>query len=151
MPAEKRNIRSDFYKQRLSAANQPAAFIGGGLSGPAVCRYAASAALCFFFRLPPLKNQKFSGMMTENRFVGGFMTIPEMLGQSGILTVLGMCVVFSFLIILICFMKIVAFLVKAFGWDKEEAEDTPAAAPAAGTAQDTAVVAAIAAAVKDKT
>lgn len=30
MPAEKRNIRSDFYKQRLSAANQPAAFIGGG-------------------------------------------------------------------------------------------------------------------------
>ena len=90
-------------------------------------------------------------MMTENRFVGGFMTIPEMLGQSGILTVLGMCVVFSFLIILICFMKIVAFLVKAFGWDKEEAEDTPAAAPAAGTAQDTAVVAAITAAVKDKT
>lgn len=151
MPAEKRNIRSDFYKQRLSAANQPAAFIGGGTVRPCRMPLRCQCGALLFFRLPPLKNQKFSGMMTENRFVGGFMTIPEMLGQSGILTVLGMCVVFSFLIILICFMKIVAFLVKAFGWDKEEAEDTPAAAPAAGTAQDTAVVAAIAAAVKDKT
>lgn len=98
-----------------------------------------------------MNNKKNYVKIKRDRLFGGFMTIPEMLGQSGILTVLGMCVVFSFLIILICFMKIVAFLVKAFGWDKEEAEDTPAAAPAAGTAQDTAVVAAIAAAVKDKT
>ena len=32
------------------------------------------------------------------------MTIPEMLGQSALLTLLGMAVVFSFIIILVIFM-----------------------------------------------
>ncbi len=77
------------------------------------------------------------------------MTIPEMLSQSGILTILGMGVVFSFLIILIVFMKLVAFMVKAFGWDKEEAVENPAA-PTVGSGQDQAVIAAIAAAVNDR-
>lgn len=78
------------------------------------------------------------------------MTIPEMLSQSGILTVLGIGVVFLFLIILIGFMKLVAFMVKAFGWDKDAVDASPAAvAPASG--QDQAVIAAIAAAVRDKT
>lgn len=77
------------------------------------------------------------------------MTIPEMISQSGILTVLGMGVVFSFLIILICFMKLIAFMVKVFGWDKDEAGET-SAAPVAGSSQDEAVIAAIAAAVKDR-
>ena len=81
------------------------------------------------------------------------MTIPEMLGQSGILTLLGMCVVFAFLIVLILLMKLTSFIVRAFGWNKEKKEDVPvpaAAAPAA-SGQDMAVVAAIAAAIKDKT
>ena len=79
------------------------------------------------------------------------MTIPEMLGQSGTLTLLGMCVVFAFLIVLILFMKLTHFIVHSFGLDKEKKEDgpVPAAAPAAG-GQDLAVVAAIAAAIKDK-
>ena len=37
---------------------------------------------------------------------GGYMTISEMLSQSGLLTLLGMCVVFGFIIILIGCMKI---------------------------------------------
>ena len=79
------------------------------------------------------------------------MTIPEMLGQSATLTLLGLCVVFAFLIVLILFMKLTHFIVRTFGWDKEKKEDTPVAAAApAGGGQDQAVVAAIAAAVKDK-
>ena len=80
------------------------------------------------------------------------MTIPEMLGQSGTLTLLGMCVVFAFLIVLILFMKLTHFIVHSLGLDKEKKKDgpAPAAAPAPG-GQDNAVVAAIAAAIKDKT
>lgn len=77
------------------------------------------------------------------------MTIPEMLGQSGTLTLLGMGVVFSFLIILIIFMKLVALFVKATGMDKEE-EQTSAAPSAASVGQDQAIVAAIAAAINEK-
>lgn len=76
------------------------------------------------------------------------MTIPEMLGQSAIMTVLGMGVVFSFLIILIIFMKLVEVLVKASGIDKEVA--TSASPAPASPAQGNAVVAAIAAAVSEK-
>ena len=70
------------------------------------------------------------------------MTIIEMLGQSGLLTLLGMCVVFSFIIILIACMKLLQVFVHALKLDKE---------PTASVVKDdVAIVAAIAAAVHDK-
>lgn len=77
------------------------------------------------------------------------MTIPEMMSQSGLLTVLGLGVVFAFLIILIAFMKLVEVLVRMSGLDKEE-KTTTSTAPAVNRGQDTAIVAAIAAAVSEK-
>lgn len=77
------------------------------------------------------------------------MTITEMLGQSLILTLLGMGVVFSFLVIMICCMSLSSKLIKALKLDKEKTSDGAKAAPAAN-AQDNAIVAAIAAAVHDK-
>ncbi len=75
------------------------------------------------------------------------MTIIEMLGQSGLLTLLGMCVVFGFIIILIICMKLLQVVIHALKLDKEEpaAPANKAAAP-----DNNAVVAAIAAAVHDK-
>ena len=80
------------------------------------------------------------------------MTITEMLGQSGLLTLLGMSVVFCFIIILIICMTLLHALVHALKLDKEEpAKDTPmASTPAASAVDDGAIVAAIAAAVHDK-
>ena len=80
------------------------------------------------------------------------MTITGMLGQSGLLTLLGMCVVFSFIIILIICMTIMKSVIHALKLDKEEPAKTPvASAPAASAAgNDGAVIAAIAAAVHDK-
>lgn len=78
------------------------------------------------------------------------MTIPEMLSQSGMLTVLGMGVVFSFLIILIVFMKLVEILVRVSGIDQEVGNVSKSASPAASAGSDAAVVAAIASAVKEK-
>ena len=77
------------------------------------------------------------------------MTIAEMLNQSIILTLLGMGVVFSFLIILIGFMNLLRVVVHAAGWDKEEpkADATTAAAPAV---DQKAIVAAIATALHEK-
>ena len=46
------------------------------------------------------------------------MTISQMLGQSGLLTLLGMCVVFSFIIILIICMNLLRVAVRAFKLDK---------------------------------
>ena len=48
------------------------------------------------------------------------MTITQMLGQSLILTGLGMGVVFSFLIIMICCMSLSSKVIKALKLDKEE-------------------------------
>ena len=76
------------------------------------------------------------------------MTITTMLQQSLLLTLLGMGVVFTFLIIMICFMTLSSKGIKALKLDKEDAPKG-ASAPAAN-AQDNAVVAAIAAAVHDK-
>lgn len=76
------------------------------------------------------------------------MTITTMLQQSLLLTLLGMGIVFSFLIIMICFMTLSSKAIKALKLDKEETQKG-AAAPVAN-AQDNAVVAAIAAAVHDK-
>ena len=81
------------------------------------------------------------------------MTITEMLGQSGLLTLLGMCVVFGFIIVLILCMKLLQIVVHAFKMDKEEAPEatkvsTPAATKPAG--DDSAIIAAIAAAAHDR-
>ena len=76
------------------------------------------------------------------------MTIVDMLQQSVILTLLGMGVVFSFLIILIVFMILTHKILHALKLDREEqVAVTTSAAPAAGS--DGAVVAAIAVAIKE--
>ncbi len=77
------------------------------------------------------------------------MTILEMLTQSSILTVLGMGVVFSFLIILIGCMNLLRIGVHAFKLDVEAPKTESSAAPAA-TVDQKAVVAAIATALHEK-
>ena len=83
------------------------------------------------------------------------MTISEMLSQSGLLTLLGMCVVFGFIIILIGCMKLLQIAVSAFKLDKDEKTNATVNVSASPTApqvpsQDLNVIAAIAAAVHDK-
>lgn len=79
------------------------------------------------------------------------MTIAEMFGQSGILALLGMGIVFSFLIILIVFMTLVAKTIRALGWDADVQAPklAPAVAAAGGSTNDAAVAAAITAAVSE--
>ncbi|MDR1287304.1 MAG: OadG family protein [Treponema sp.] len=76
------------------------------------------------------------------------MTIFQMLGQSGILTLLGMGIVFSFLIILVVFVTLVGKLLHAVGADKDV---RPAVPTSSGGASGTsgAVTAAISAAVTE--
>ncbi|MDE5898125.1 MAG: OadG family protein [Treponemataceae bacterium] len=84
------------------------------------------------------------------------MTISEMLAQSGLLTLLGIGVVFSFLIILIICMRLLQSVVHALKMDGAEekkaaaARPQAAAVPAPAAAQDDAVIAVIAAAVHDR-
>lgn len=81
------------------------------------------------------------------------MTIAQMLEQSGILTLLGMCVVFAFLIIMIGAMNLLHGVIHLFGWDKAEppaASAVSGIAPAASQADNGAIVAAIAAAIHEK-
>lgn len=81
------------------------------------------------------------------------MTIAQMLSQSGMLTLLGMCVVFCFLIIMILAMSLLHVVVHALHLDKDlENKDTSSSsAVTAAPAQDSeAVIAAIAAAVHEK-
>ncbi len=75
------------------------------------------------------------------------MTIAEMLNQSIILTLLGMCVVFSFLVILIVCMNGLRVFVHAAGLDKEEPK---ADVPSAPAVDQKAIVAAIATALHEK-
>lgn len=83
------------------------------------------------------------------------MTITEMLGQSGLLTLLGMCVVFSFIIILIICMKALQTVLHALKLDKMP-EKAPAQikkqtnAPTQKT-DNNAIVAAIAVALYERT
>ncbi|MEE1165960.1 MAG: OadG family protein [Treponema sp.] len=84
------------------------------------------------------------------------MTISEMLGQSGLLTLLGMCVVFGFLIILIFCMKLLHAVVHALKLDKGAAattkpktSSTPVAAAKPAVDQG-AIIAAIVAAIHEK-
>lgn len=84
------------------------------------------------------------------------MTISQMLEQSGLLTLLGMAVVFSFIIILIISMNLLKVVVHAFKLDKEELKSAakPVARPVAAAAKPAvdhkAIIAAIAAAVHEK-
>ena len=76
------------------------------------------------------------------------MTVMEMLGQSAILTLLGMGVVFLFLIILVVCISLSSKLIKALKLDKEETG--AAGIQSTASAQNNAVIAAIAAAVRQK-
>lgn len=76
------------------------------------------------------------------------MTIGEMLGQSGLLTLLGMGVVFAFLIIMIICMNLLHAVLHALKMDQDEKKEAP---QASAPVQDKgAIVAAIAAAVHEK-
>ena len=80
------------------------------------------------------------------------MTIMEMLGQSGVLTVLGMGVVFGFLIIMVLCVSAMGKIIQAMGGNKDAAAPQAGAfpAPQAGEANNTgAVAAAITAAVTE--
>ena len=81
------------------------------------------------------------------------MNVEQMLGQSGILTLLGMGVVFSFLIIMIVCMYALHAVLHALKLDKDEPQKASASAPAASASSavdQKAVVAAIAGALKAK-
>jgi oxaloacetate decarboxylase gamma subunit len=76
------------------------------------------------------------------------MTIVEMLEQSGVLTLLGMGIVFSFLVILIVCVSFMGKIVRTFGANKN-AGVSPAPGGSSGAAKTTAVAAAITAAVNE--
>ena len=77
------------------------------------------------------------------------MTIEVMLEQSGVLTLLGMSVVFSFLIILIFAITGVGKIINALKLNKELMPQALAAAPSASVGSVHAVTAAISAAVSE--
>ena len=85
-------------------------------------------------------------------------TIGEMLGSAGIVTGLGIAVVFGFLIIMIFSMKLLHVVLHAFKLDKiEEAPKSKAASKSASAgeskapaADQKAIIAAIAVAIKEK-
>ena len=75
------------------------------------------------------------------------MTIMDMLGQSGTLSLLGMSVVFTFLFIMVIAVNLTGKIIHALGADKDVTQPPK---PAAGTAaKSTAVAAAITAAVTE--
>jgi oxaloacetate decarboxylase gamma subunit len=78
------------------------------------------------------------------------MTIVEMLGQSGVLTLLGMSVVFGFLAVMIVCVTLTGKIIHAIGADKDVIRsEAPASVPGSGAADAGAVTAAIAAAVTE--
>lgn len=88
------------------------------------------------------------------------MTISQMLGQSGLLTLLGMAVVFAFIIILIVCMNVLRCVVHVLKLDKDEVKPVakaavkvaakPVAAAANNAVDKKAIIAAIAMAVHEK-
>lgn len=81
------------------------------------------------------------------------MTIVDMLSQSGILTLLGLGVVFSFIVIMIGAMHLLHWVLHTLHLDEDAPEAgastaSKRAAPVAKTLDNGAVVAAIAAALK---
>jgi len=77
------------------------------------------------------------------------MTIEVMLEQSGVLTLLGMSVVFSFLIILIFAITGVGKIINSLKLNKELIPQALAASPSASAVSAGAVTAAISAAVNE--
>jgi oxaloacetate decarboxylase gamma subunit len=77
------------------------------------------------------------------------MTIAEMLGQSGVLTLLGMGIVFGFLVILIVCVSLMGKLILDRGADKDLPQVPKAAAGAPAGTGNAAVTAAISAAVNE--
>ncbi|MDR3170428.1 MAG: OadG family protein [Treponema sp.] len=78
------------------------------------------------------------------------MTIAEMLEQSGVLTLLGMGIVFGFLVVMIICMTLLGKAIHALGWDRDvQAKGAPAPipVPVTGTPNNAAITAAISAAV----
>lgn len=78
------------------------------------------------------------------------MTIVDMLQQSLYLTLLGMGIVFAFLVVLIVCMVLAHKVLHALKLDKDPEEKVATAAAPVSAGQDTAVVAAIATAIHDK-
>jgi oxaloacetate decarboxylase gamma subunit len=77
------------------------------------------------------------------------MTIAIMMGQSSYLTILGMAIVFSFLVIMIIAITVVGKIIRVLHLDKD-LNAVPAAGPApAQSGADAAVTAAISAAVNE--
>ena len=76
------------------------------------------------------------------------MTILEMLGQSGILSLLGMGIVFGFLIIMIIAITVVGKAIQSLTKDQPAVTSTGAATPAA-SGNNASVTAAISAAVNE--
>jgi oxaloacetate decarboxylase gamma subunit len=72
-----------------------------------------------------------------------------MLGQSSVLTLLGMGIVFSFLVILIIAVALAGKAIHALGWDKDVLQPSKAAAAVPAGANQGAVTAAISAAVNE--
>ncbi|MDR0589062.1 MAG: OadG family protein [Spirochaetaceae bacterium] len=79
------------------------------------------------------------------------MTIAEMLEQSGVLTLLGMGIVSSFLVILIVCVSLVGKVIHALGMDKDKTAPIPGGASPSGgaSAGNAAVTAAISAAITE--
>ena len=75
------------------------------------------------------------------------MTIMEMFGQSGVLALLGMSVVFSFLVIMIISITLTGKIIQALGIGK--ASGTPAPIGSASGTDNNSVTAAISAAVNE--
>jgi oxaloacetate decarboxylase gamma subunit len=75
------------------------------------------------------------------------MTIAEMLGQSGKLSLIGMGIVFLFLVVLVVTITLVGKVIHAFGLDKETGAQAKTAGRGPVAASQTAIVAAIGAAV----
>lgn len=69
----------------------------------------------------------------------------RLFAQSALVSVMGMGMVFAFLLLLVCVVRCVGALVSSFGWDRGPDEGVGAAVPAGG-----ALAAAIAVAVHEK-
>ena len=80
------------------------------------------------------------------------MTISQMLSQSGLLTLLGMCVVFGFIVILILCMKLLQIVVHALKLDKdkEQKQKVDNSSQNIPKNDDEKIIAAISVAIHDK-
>ena len=75
------------------------------------------------------------------------MTIMEMFGQSAVLTVLGMGIVFSFLVIMVISVTLTGKVIQKLGLNRDAAPAAVSAAPAQAAGVSHGVTAAISAAV----